>query len=83
MYIIESIRVSSIITRIGVDIMIELLTLILSLYRFYVLYDRFITIVRNNRDSLIEDISQYIEDIKFSKLEVILNIIAVAIIFIL
>ena len=63
--------------------MIELLTLILSLYRFYVLYDRFITIVRNNRDSLIEDISQYIEDIKFSKLEVILNIIAVAIIFIL
>ena len=63
--------------------MIELLTLILSLYRFYVLYDRFITIVRNNRDSLIEDISQYIEDVKFSKLEVILNIIAVAIIFIL
>ena len=63
--------------------MIELLTLILSLYRFYVLYDRFITIVRNNRDSLIEDISQYIEDIKFSKFEVILNIIAVAVIFIL
>ena len=63
--------------------MIELLTLILSLYRFYVLYDRFITIVRNNRDSPIEDISQYIEDIKFSKFEVILNIIAVAVIFIL
>ena len=83
MYITESIRVSSIITRIGVDIMIELLTLILSLYRFYVLYDRFITIVRNNRDSPIEDISQYIEDIKFSKFEVILNIIAVAVIFIL
>lgn len=63
--------------------MIEILSLILSLYRFYVLYDRFITIVRNNRDTPIEDISQYIEDIKFSKLEVILNIIAVAIIFIL
>ena len=63
--------------------MIELLTLILSLYRFYVLYDRFITIVRNNRDTPIEDISQYIEDIKFSKFEVILNIIAVAVIFIL
>lgn len=63
--------------------MIEILSLILSLYRFYVLYDRFITIVRNNRDCPIEDISQFIEDIKFSKLEVILNIIAVAIIFIL
>lgn len=63
--------------------MIELLTLILSLYRLYVIYDRFITIVRNNRDTPIEDISQYIEDIKFSKLEVILNIIAVAVIFIL
>lgn len=63
--------------------MIEILSLILSLYRLYVIYDRFITIVRNNRDSPIEDISQYIEDIKFSKLEVILNIIAVAVIFIL
>ena len=63
--------------------MIELLTLILSLYRFYVLYDRFITIMRNNRNCPIEDISQYIEDIKFSKFEVILNIIAVAVIFIL
>ena len=83
MYIIELIRVSSIITRIGVDIMIEILSLILSLYRLYVLYDRFITIVRNNRYTPIEDISQYIEDIKFSKLEVILNIIAVTVIFIL
>lgn len=63
--------------------MIEILSLILSLYRFYVLYDRFITIARNNRDTPIEDISQYIEDIKFSKLEIILNIIAVAVIFIL
>ena len=83
MYIIELIRVSSILTRIGVDIMIEILSLILSLYRLYVLYDRFITIVRNNRYTPIEDISQYIEDIKFSKLEVILNIIAVTVIFIL
>lgn len=63
--------------------MIEILSLILSLYRLYVLYDRFITIVRNNRYTPIEDISQYIEDIKFSKLEVILNIIAVTVIFIL